>query len=32
MTVWESCIRFRLRNFLTHSFEDDLGSATYQFA
>lgn len=32
MTVWESCIRFRLRNFLTRSFEDDLGGATYQFA
>lgn len=32
VTVWESCIRFRLRNFLTRSFEDDLGSATCQFS
>lgn len=31
VTVWADCIRFRLRNFLEHRFEDDRGSAIYQF-
>lgn len=31
VTVWTSCVRFRMRNFLTHEYEDDMGSAIYQY-
>lgn len=31
VTVWTTCIKFRLRNFLDRRFEDDLGTAIYQF-
>lgn len=31
VTVWTTCIRFRMRNFLTREYVDDMCSAIYQF-
>lgn len=31
VTVWTTCVRFRLRNFLKREWADEMGTAIYQF-